>query len=237
MLPSKAAGKVLGRKADPDGARPSSRRSLRARVHDGGTRPILKAQVDVNDRVTCPSCGRPTATAVKPSEYHYSESGIPGLRLRGGVTLTSCARCKKSHVLIEKEGQLLQAIACRLLMKPGPLTGPEMRFIRRACQMSQAKLAAELKLDRRETISERERKRSPGLDFATEIGLRALFLGAFNDFLGEEGNSVLSRSQRKRLAEFTELFTELRNGFAASPTAVDIVRFDVHGDWELAKAA
>jgi hypothetical protein len=191
----------------------------------------------VNKSVICPSCGRAAATATKPKEYVYAESGIPGLRLRGGVTLTSCTRCKREHVAIAKEGQLLQVLTLMLLMKPGALSGPEMRFIRGACQMSQATLAAELKLERRETISDRERKMVPGLDFASEIGLRALFLGAFNDFLKEDQQNYLSLSQRKRLAEFTKLFTDLRKRFAAPADAREVARLDRHGDWELARAA
>lgn len=162
---------------------------------------------------TCPSCGRATATARRLPLYRYKGSGIPNLWLRDGVTETVCASCRKRHIKIEREAQLLQVIALRLLMDASPLTGYEMRFLRGACFMSQAKLAEALRR-RRETISERESKANPGIVFAEEVLVRLVFLRNFNEHLGGQGNNFLTKTQRKTLADFTRFFFDFSQNFA-----------------------
>lgn len=163
--------------------------------------------------VICPSCGKPAATASALATYRYKESGMPNLWLRGGVTETVCASCKKKHIKIEKETQLLQVIALRLLMEARPLSGHEMRFLRGACQLSQAKLAEALR-HRRETISERETKQNPGIDFAEEVLLRLVMLRHFTQQLDTEGNNFLAENQRNDLANFTKFFSDFSEKFA-----------------------
>jgi len=163
--------------------------------------------------VTCPSCGRAAATARLLPMYRYKESGIPNLWLRGGVTETACTSCRKRHIKIEKEAQLLQVIALRLLMDARPLTGAEMRFLRGACHLSQAKLAGALRR-RRETVSERESKANPGIVFAEEVLVRRVFLRHFNEHLGSQGNNFLTQTQRETLANFTKFFFDFSQNFA-----------------------
>ncbi len=163
--------------------------------------------------VICPSCGKPTATDTPLPTYRYKESGIPNLWLRGGVTETVCASCKERHITIEKESQLLQVIALRLLMDARPLSGFEMRFLRGACRLSQARLAKLLR-HRRETVAEREAKRNPGIHFAEEVLLRLVMLEHFNDHLGAKGNNFLTKNQRKDLADFTGFFRDFSLTFA-----------------------
>lgn len=162
--------------------------------------------------VICPGCGRPGAKERVLTSYRYTESGIPNLWLRGGVTETVCGRCKEKYFGIEKEGQLLQTIALGLLMVPWHLSGHEMRFLRGTCQLSQAKLAAILRL-RRETIAEREGKTNPRIGFADEVLLRLVFLRHFAQELNEREN-FLTESQRKTLADFTEFFSSFCREFA-----------------------
>lgn len=155
----------------------------------------------------CPKCGRPNAESRPVPTYHYHrESGLENVWLRGGVTETVCERCGQTCIRIEKEWQLLQVVALRLLMKQGPLTGPEMRFVRSACEMSQAELAKALKLGRRPTVSEREAKEKPGLTFAEELGLRLILLQAFRHYVDGVGRNFLTSEHRKTLDEFTDSF-------------------------------
>lgn len=162
--------------------------------------------------VICPGCGRPGAKERVLASYRYTESGIPNLWLRGGVTETVCGRCKEKYFGIEKEGQLLQVIALGLLMVPRHLSGHEMRFLRGVCQLSQAKLAEVLRL-RRETIAEREAKSNPGIGFADEVLLRLVFLRHFAQELNE-WEDFLTESQRKTLADLTEFFSSFCREFA-----------------------
>jgi DNA-binding transcriptional regulator YiaG len=163
--------------------------------------------------VTCPSCGGATATARALASYRYRESGIPNLWLEGGVTETVCASCRKRHIRIEKESQLLQVIALRLLMDARPLTGYELRFLRGACSLSQAKLAEALRR-RRETVAEREAKAEPGIPFAEEVLIRFVLLGHFNEHLRDRENSFLTKRQRGLLADFTKFLSVFSRDFA-----------------------
>ena len=156
-------------------------------------------------KVICPGCGRRSATDRVLPSYRFRESGLPNVWLKRGVTETTCSRCGKSHIGIEKEGQLLQVIAVGLLMKPGFLTGDEMRFLRGACQMSQATLASTLR-HRRETVSERETRRNPDLSLAEEIWLRLVLLDSYRSHLRSAGNRFLDTSHLRKLNAFTDGF-------------------------------
>jgi DNA-binding transcriptional regulator YiaG len=188
----------------------------------------------------CPSCGKPTAAVSALETYRYKESGIPNLWLRGGVTETVCASCKKKHIKIEKESQLLQVIALKFLMDARPLSGYEMRFLRGACGLSQARLA-ELLRHRRETISERETKKNPGIDFAEEVFFRLVMLRYFTEQLNTEGNNFLPDSQRKLLDDFTRVFCDFSEKFTRKMlrrSAKLVAALDDQGElWSLDEAA
>ena len=159
-------------------------------------------------RIICPNCGRPTASAREVSGYQYKESGLDNVWLFGGVTKTQCTNCAKTSIRITKEPQLLQVIALDLLMRPGPRTGLELRFLRRACGLSQAELAALLKSPRRETIAEREAKEFTGLNFAEEVGLRWVLVQAFHDYVTKPGHSALEGRDLEKLWSFAVFFRE-----------------------------
>ena len=159
-------------------------------------------------RLICPNCGQLTASAREVSGYQYKESGLENVWLFGGVTKTQCTNCAKTSIRITKEPQLLQVIALDLLMRPSPRTGPELRFLRRACGLSQAELASLLKSPRRETIAEREGKESTGLNFPEEVGLRWVLVQAFRDYVTTPGNSALEGSHLEKLWGFAVFFRE-----------------------------
>src|SRR5262245_46274185 len=106
----------------------------------------------------CPSCGSAKVAVRHPATYRYREAGLDGVTLLGGVTEIECAACRNTYVHVEKEQQLLQVIALVLLVKPGHLTGRELRYLRTEMELSQADLAKALGV-RRETIAERESKK------------------------------------------------------------------------------
>jgi len=160
-------------------------------------------------RTVCPNCGRSTASAREVSAYQYKGSGLDNVWLSGGVTKTKCTNCGKASIRITKEPQLLQVIALDLLMRPGARTGPELRFLRRACGLSQAELAHLLKSPRRETIADREAKVVTGLSFPEEIGVRWVLLQAFHDYVTKPGNSALEGGHLEKLWGFAALFREL----------------------------
>ena len=160
------------------------------------------------NKIVCPNCGRLTATAEQQEQYEYRESGLDGLILHGGVTKFTCACSRDSYYRVEKEAQLLQVIAMALLMKPWPLVGPELRYLRGACRLTQAKLADLLKV-RRPTIAEREKKLIKAMSAADDFWFRAVMLSQFHELLLKPGESHLAPQHIEELMEFTSSFSKM----------------------------
>ncbi len=157
----------------------------------------------------CPGCGSTKTEHKNPRTYRYRESGLNNIVLHGGVTQVVCRGCGEVFSRVEREQQLLQVIALMLLMKPGYLTGPEMRCLRKAAQLSQSNLATRLGVQRRETIAERESKAEPGLDPGAELLLRGVLLRAFSEYVSEKENDHLERVHHKKLESFAKGFLEV----------------------------
>lgn len=188
--------------------------------------------------VVCPGCGISSAIARPLPSYHYRESGLANVWLRGGVTETKCTECRQRHYRIENETQLLQVIACGLLVDARPLTGHEMRFLRGACNMSQAQLAEILKR-RRETIAEREAKSSiPGISFADEVVLRWVLLTRFRRHLSGDGNDFLPRRHHALLSGFSDFFDDFSRKYVDEAFKRSRMVAALHGEsWSLEKKA
>lgn len=157
-------------------------------------------------KTICPGCGRQTAVEQVVPDYKYRESGLPNIRLRGGVTRFACSECNGTFYKVEKEAQLLQVIAMILIMKPGPLTGPELRFIRGACDATQEQLAVALQLNRRETVAERESKDDPKLSAAEDSWFRITAMRLFSEVLLKPGRSHLEKSHRALFDKFVATY-------------------------------
>ena len=144
----------------------------------------------------CPACGSKRVKSSSPPAYRYRGAGLGTITLRGGVQQIKCNACGATSIHIEREQQLLQVLALVLLLKPGHLTRREMRYLRSACDLSQAKLALSLGV-RRETVAERESREHPGLDAGAEFFLRVILLRQFlehlksDDHLGAEHHRIL----------------------------------------------
>jgi transcriptional regulator with XRE-family HTH domain len=110
--------------------------------------------------------------------FQYRLSGLDNIYLHGGVTRIGCRGCGESYTLIEAEQQLTSVIALGLLLRPAILSGSEMRFLRKTCQLSQIELAGKLGITRR-AVLEREKRPNPGLRADQELGLRAILFAAF----------------------------------------------------------
>ncbi len=180
----------------------------------------------------CPACGSAKLEYKNPRTYRYRESGLNNIVLRGGVSQIFCRDCRERFSKIENEQQLLQVIALMLLMKPGYLTGPEMRFLRKAAVLSQAKLAGRLRVQRRETVAEREARLEPGLDPGAELLLRGILLKAFSEYLSESENSHLGRVHRKKLQNFARDFLEVIDRIGEHGRKKPFEVRQVENEWE-----
>ncbi len=80
-----------------------------------------------------------TATNAKP--YHFLDSGLPNVYLIG-VKYWTCAKCGAQSAEIPAPEQLMNVIAESIVMKPGVLTGPEIKFLRKRAGKKAADFAA-----------------------------------------------------------------------------------------------
>lgn len=155
----------------------------------------------------CPSCGRRTAKQRVIAEYRYRECGLSDVVLCGGVIETHCARCDERSVAVPGEWQVLQLIALALLTASQRLTGPQMKFLRGACDLSQAALAKTLR-KRRETVAERESQLDPRISEAEETWFRLAILEAFNQHLSDPGRNFLAPVHINALRIFAADFSK-----------------------------
>ena len=74
------------------------------------------------------SLKRHLATNARP--YHFLDSGLPNVYLIG-VTYWTCTECGAPWAEIPAPEQLMNVIGELIVMKPGMLTGQEIRFLRK----------------------------------------------------------------------------------------------------------
>jgi len=79
------------------------------------------------------------ATADKP--YHYKLSGLKNVFLVG-IDVHECHKCNEDSPIIPKIGELHDVIARGLINKAKPLTGNELRFLRKNADLPANKFAA-----------------------------------------------------------------------------------------------
>ncbi|AIC11373.1 transcriptional regulator [Xylella fastidiosa subsp. fastidiosa] len=72
--------------------------------------------------------------------YHYTESGLRNVWLRNGFTVHKTPY--GDGIAIDDLPGLHKSLSLALVMKPGKLSGTEIRFMRKEIEMSQSSLAA-----------------------------------------------------------------------------------------------
>lgn len=68
--------------------------------------------------------------ATRSRPYHFLDSGLPNVYLTG-VKYWTCTECGAQAAEIPSPEQLMNLIAEIVVMKPGLLTGPEVKFLRK----------------------------------------------------------------------------------------------------------
>jgi DNA-binding transcriptional regulator YiaG len=196
-------------------------------------------------RKTCPVCGSRNVVVEYPGEFAYEHVGLEGLVLRGrGVEVSSCGECGQETTLVHNEQQLLQALGVILLLGPLDMKGEELRYLRSIFGISQATLASEIGLTRRETVAEWESRSRIFSHLHEEIGLRVLLIGLFRRYVIESDHCFLAPEQMvafaRSVAAFAEDSRRLPKGSPGSRAGM--ARFSVQrlgraGRWSLDLAA
>lgn len=198
-------------------------------------------ETKMTSRIACPICGHKGASRKVLSDYRYTESGLPNVRLSGGVTEIRCPNCKKRSFSIHKERQLMQVIALKLIMKEAALTGKEMRYLRGACNMTQQQLATALRR-RRATVADHEAMPRPGLTEAEEIWHRLVFIASFAEYLAIPGNAFLAPQHAAMLEAFVKSYCQKAMAVADHMKSKQVEQLTLFsdendGDWQMEAAA
>lgn len=95
--------------------------------------------------MNCDVCGG-TMRFLEDQRYQYAECGLDSVYL-DGVDVYACDPCGESVAVIPRIEQLHDELARAIAFKPVPLTGPEVRFLRKQLRMSARQWAAVLHVD------------------------------------------------------------------------------------------
>ncbi len=190
-------------------------------------------------KVICPDCGQRTATERELSEYRYDGCELTNIILHGGAFETACSECGANYYHVVKLGQLLQVLALTLLTSPHQLLGPELRFLRRSCELRQGQLAGILRC-RRATVAEREAAGQSRSSDAEQMWVRLVLLREFRNYLEKwPERNFLSPTHMEQLDVFEREFA--RRALEVSRRAFRLHKQELtlrpDGSWEAARAA
>jgi putative zinc finger/helix-turn-helix YgiT family protein len=90
-------------------------------------------------KIICPNCGSKNIEK-RTEDYLYKESGLDNLIL-GGITVYKCEDCNEIMPEIPRIEDLHKVIALRIIGTNEPLTGKEIRFLRKDMGLSSVELA------------------------------------------------------------------------------------------------
>lgn len=187
---------------------------------------------DAERGVRCQTCGGSNVTIRPLEKYHYRESGLTNVWLYGGGVLESlCADCRHKSIAVKKESQLLQIIAMGLLMRTGWLRGPELKYLRQMCELTQEAMAKRLDV-RRATVADWEAGEVEKIDRARMLHLRMVLLGEFRGFIGNTSNRYMSETHAKELDAFARSFMTEFDQYFRRPRRVSVAVKNTNDDWE-----
>lgn len=90
-------------------------------------------------KTICPNCGSKNIEK-RTEDYLYKESGLDNVSL-GGITVYKCKDCNEIMPEIPRIEDLHKIIALRIIETNEPLTGKEIRFLRKDMGLSSVELA------------------------------------------------------------------------------------------------
>ena len=105
--------------------------------------------------------------------YHLAAVGLPSVVLLNGVTLADDPEHGRLITIADLPG-LHRAIGLHIVAKPEPITGDELRFIRKQMRMTQEALALRLRVDAQTVANYEKGKTHMGAADATVRLLYAL---------------------------------------------------------------
>ena len=98
-----------------------------------------------NFKTSCIECGG--EVAIKKGTYRFRESGLDTVVLKG-VEIVRCPACGDESPIIANLDGLLRTLALAIVTSKLPLTGPEVRYLRKYLGMSGDQFARMLHTDK-----------------------------------------------------------------------------------------
>lgn len=154
---------------------------------------------------TCEKCDAPlrwrVSTAAKPH-------GLPdyGFRLDiVGLANATCTRCRTSHAIVTSPTKLRDAVMEQILLRPGPLSADEIRYLRKQLGLTGGIFAGLVGVSR-EHVSHIEQGHAPNLGTAADRLARLVIasrldpsLGLLKRMLKSLDENIGTRSRRKEV--------------------------------------
>ena len=123
----------------------------------------------------CQNCNKPYEvwTASVEHSYHYTESGLEGINL-AGITVYSCPGCDVQSADIPNIDGLHRLIAKDIILTPKPMSGPELRFLRKETRLKPKEFADLIGVDPK-TVTNWEKSETLGRQ--ADVPVRVLVAG------------------------------------------------------------
>jgi putative zinc finger/helix-turn-helix YgiT family protein len=121
--------------------------------------------------VRCSDCGG--EATVKKGTYRFAECGVDNVVLKG-IELIECPACGNVDPVIPSMTELFRVIAMAMIAKPQPLTGAEVRYLRKYAGMNGEQFARMLHTDKT-TLSKWENG-AINIGSKTDLLIRAIAL-------------------------------------------------------------
>jgi transcriptional regulator with XRE-family HTH domain len=144
----------------------------------------------------CPKCENEYRVRIATYEepYYYSESGLPNIRLVN-IPVYSCPKCSVESADIPNMDGLHRLIAKDIILTPLPMTGRELRFLRKEANLTLAEFSEMIGVDPK-TIGNREK--ADVLTRQTDLVARVTLTGA----LWKDGEQVEVLTQLLEMVKY-----------------------------------
>lgn len=95
--------------------------------------------------IKCEICG--SELTIKTGQtYHFTESGVDNVYLEN-LKVEVCRKCKTTAPYLPRPRQLMETIGRAIALQPAPLTGEEVRFLRKQAGYKAREWAALVRVD------------------------------------------------------------------------------------------
>lgn len=146
--------------------------------------------------------------------YHLTGIGLPNVYLRNGVEVENDPDYGELVTITDLHG-LHHAIGFHIVTKLDPMTGDELRFLRKQMQLTQEALATRLRLDV-QTVANYEKARTKKIG-ATDVAVRMIF-----------ALHILPPDAR---ADFIKRLMEAIAALTPEPEVPEVMRRKIAGPW------